>query len=142
MGEDVVQFSLAFHDVPLEMRTYRNPFYNWNPGSLFANYGGDDDYKYWLFCDTPDDEEFVSEKEEKKGIHSVDKETIEDGEGMPLSYLKLGQNKVAYQNLLPGLPITKLRLSSFFLQHPSHWHQLGLPLHCHQLLHLPNLGSN
>ena len=83
MGEDVVQFSLAFHDVPLEMRTYHNPFYNWNPGSLFANYGGDDDYKYWLFCDTPDDEEFVSEKEKKRVFTLLIKRLLRTERGCP-----------------------------------------------------------
>ena len=53
------------------------------PGSLFSTYGGDYDYKYWLFCDTPEEEEFVF-----KFVHSVDEETIEEGDGMPLSYPK------------------------------------------------------
>ena len=83
MGEDVVQFSQAFHDVPLEMRINRNPWYDLNPRSLFAIYGEDYDYKYWLFCDTPEEEEFVF-----KFVHSVDEETIEEGDGMPLGYLK------------------------------------------------------
>lgn len=49
----------------------------------FAVYGSDYDYKYWLFCDDPDDEEY-----KLKFVHSVYENAWEDGVGMPLSYLE------------------------------------------------------
>ena len=77
MGENVVQFSKAFQEVPPEMRS------SLEPGSIFAIYGGDYDYKYWLFYDDQADEEHAF-----KYVHSVSDYAIRDGEGMPLSYLR------------------------------------------------------
>ena len=77
IGENVVQFSQAFQEVPPEMRS------SLEPESIFAIYGGDYDYKYWLFYDDQADEEHAF-----KYVHSVSDYAIRDGEGMPLSYLR------------------------------------------------------
>ena len=77
IGENVVQFSQAFQEVPPEMRS------GIKPGAIFAIYGGDYDLKYWLFYDDLSDEEHAF-----KYVHSVSDYAIIDGEGMPFSYLR------------------------------------------------------
>ena len=58
-------------------------YYILEPGAIFAIYGGDYDFKYWLFYDDLADEEHAF-----KYVHSVSDYSIRDGEGMPLSYLR------------------------------------------------------
>jgi len=77
MGENVVQFSQAFQEVPPEMRS------SLEPESIFAIYGGDYDFKYWLFYD-----DLAAEEHAFKYVHSVSDYAIRDGEGMPISYLR------------------------------------------------------
>ena len=76
MEDDVVDFQQAWHTVPLGMRTG-------GAGGNFAVYGGDYDYKYWLFYEYPADEEHAF-----KYVHSVYQYAIEDGTGMTLDYLQ------------------------------------------------------